>query len=69
MKMIHFKIENAAKALRNPKVVLAALVMNFVISLPLAALFALRFFHGQNPYLTKRYRPSMMIFAWFRKIY
>lgn len=49
--MINFKIENAAKALRNPKVVLAALVINFVISPPLAALFAHFFFHGQDPYL------------------
>jgi ACR3 family arsenite efflux pump ArsB len=49
--MINFRIENAAKALRSPKVVLAALVINFVISPPLAALFAHCFFQGQDPYL------------------
>ncbi|RMF49514.1 MAG: arsenic resistance protein, partial [Anaerolineae bacterium] len=49
--MINFRIENAAKALRNPRVVLAALVINFVISPPLAALFAHWFFQGQDPYL------------------
>lgn len=49
--MINFRIENAAKALRNPRVVLAALVINFVISPPLAALFAWLFFRGSDPYL------------------
>ncbi len=49
--MINFRIENAAKALRNPKVVLAALAINFVISPPLAALFAWLFFKGSDPYL------------------
>ncbi len=49
--MINFRIEKAAEALRNPKVVLAALVINFVISPPLGALFARLFFHGGDPYL------------------
>ena len=49
--MINFRIENAAKSLRNPKVVLAALILNFVVSPPLAALFAHWFFQGQDPYL------------------
>lgn len=49
--MINFRIENATKALRNPKVVLAALIINFVISPPLAALFAWIFFRGSDPYL------------------
>ena len=49
--MINFRIENAAKALRNPKVALAALVINFVISPPLAALFAWLFFRHSDPYL------------------
>lgn len=49
--MINFKIEDAAKALRNPKVVLAALLINFVVSPPLAALFARLFFRGSDPYL------------------
>jgi len=49
--MINFRLENATKALRNPKVVLAALAINFVISPPLAALFAHLFFSGGDPYL------------------
>jgi len=49
--MINFRIESAAKALRNPRVVLAALVINFVISPPLAALFAWLFFRHSDPYL------------------
>ncbi|HFD39253.1 MAG TPA: hypothetical protein ENJ31_05325, partial [Anaerolineae bacterium] len=48
--MINFRIENAARALRNPKVVLAALIINFVISPPLAALFAWLFFRDIYPY-------------------
>lgn len=49
--MINFKIEHAVKAFRNPKVVLAALIINFVISPPLAALFAYVFFPHGDPYL------------------
>jgi len=49
--MINFRIENAAKALRNPKVVLAALIINFVVSPPLAALIAWLFFRSSDPYL------------------
>ncbi len=49
--MINFRVEHATKALRNPKVVLAALAINFIISPPLAALFAHWFFPNGDPYL------------------
>ena len=68
--MINFRIENAANALRNPRVVLAALSINFVISPPLAALFARLFFHGSDPYLIAGFilkvtvASSGMVAAW-----
>jgi len=59
--MINFRIESAAKALRNPRVVLAALTINFVISPPLAFVFARVFLRGCDPYLIAGFLLKVMM--------
>ena len=53
--MINFRIENAAKALRNPRVVLAALIVNFVVSPPLAGFLSA----GGKPFTVPLYNVAL----------
>lgn len=68
--MITLQIEEVKKAIKSPKIILSAILLNFVISPPLGALFAYLFFHGYPSLLAVGFILNMvtpcsgMVAAW-----